>query len=96
MLHDADQPSGNSAEQTGGLTEIAVTAFKSQCLSVIDGVARGKTGPVLLLKRNRPIAAIVPIDQNPPDLWGALAGSVTIAADTDLTIGTGEIWDAET
>jgi len=95
MLQDTDHAAANLDSPADTLTEIAVTAFKSQCLAVIDGVARGKTGPVLLLKRNRPIAAIVPIDHDPPDLWGAMAGSVTIPADTDLTAGTGEIWDAE-
>ena len=61
------------AEQDN-LTSIAVTEFKARCLSVIDGVAQGKTGPVVLMKRNRPIAAIVPIDSNPPELWGAMRG----------------------
>jgi antitoxin (DNA-binding transcriptional repressor) of toxin-antitoxin stability system len=74
---------------------IAVTAFKSRCLAVIDDVAQGKTGPVVLLKRNRPVAAIVPIDDDPPDLWGAMRGSVTISPETDLTEATGELWDAE-
>ena len=77
------------------LASIAVTEFKGRCLSVIDDVAQGKSGPVVLLKRNRPVAAIVPIDDNPPDLWGAMRGSVTIAPDTDLTAPTGEVWDAE-
>ena len=76
-------------------SEIAVTEFKGRCLAVIDDVATGKTGPVLLLKRNRPVAAIVPIGDMLPNLWGAMAGSVTIGVGTDLTAGTGEIWDAE-
>lgn len=76
-------------------TTIAVTEFKARCLAVIDDVAQGKTGPVVLRKRNRPIAAIVPIDDDPPDLWGAMRGSVTLAPGTDLTQGTGEVWDAE-
>jgi prevent-host-death family protein len=74
---------------------IAVTEFKARCLSVIDDVAQGKIGPVVLLKRNRPVVAIVPIDDEPTDLWGAMRGSVTVAPGTDLTAGTGEIWGAE-
>ena len=74
---------------------IAVTEFKAHCLSVIDDVATGKTGPVVLMKRNRPIAAIVPIGSEPADLWGAMRGSVTVAPGTDLTAPTGEFWDAE-
>ena len=35
------------------LASIAVTEFKGRCLSVIDDVAQGKSGPVVLLKRKR-------------------------------------------
>jgi antitoxin (DNA-binding transcriptional repressor) of toxin-antitoxin stability system len=49
-------------------TSIAVTEFKSRCLAVIEDIAQGKTGPVILLKRNRPVAAIVPIGDELPDL----------------------------
>jgi antitoxin (DNA-binding transcriptional repressor) of toxin-antitoxin stability system len=77
---------------------IGVTAIKSQCLGLIDDVARGKTGRVVLLKHNRPVAAIVPIrgvEEECVDLWGAMSGTVTVAPGVDLTDPTGEIWDAE-
>ncbi len=76
---------------------IGVTAFKSQCLGLIDAVAQGKTERIVLLKHNRPIAAIVPItDANETvELWGAMRGTVTIAPGVDLTDPTGEVWDAE-
>jgi antitoxin (DNA-binding transcriptional repressor) of toxin-antitoxin stability system len=79
-------------------TTIGVTAFKAQCLGLIDEVAQGKTDRIVLLKHNRPIAAIVPIDQEAhadSDLWGAMRGTVTITPGVDLTESTGEIWDAE-
>ncbi len=77
---------------------IGVTAFKSQCLALIDKVAQGKTGRVVLLKHNRPIAAIVPLTANAKDsfdLWGAMRGTVTVAPGVDLTEPTGEFWEAE-
>jgi len=74
---------------------IGVTAFKARCLALIDDVARGKTRRVVLLKHNRPVAAIVPIETRPTELWGALRDSVKVAPDTDLTQGTGEDWEAE-
>ena len=77
---------------------IGVTAFKSQCLGLIDDVVKGKTGRIVLLKRNRPVAAVVPIrgeEEDSVDLWGAMRGTVTIAPGVDLTEPTGEIWDAE-
>ena len=77
---------------------IGVTAFKSQCLGLIDEVAQGKTDRIILLKHNKPVAAIVPIgkdEDDPFELWGAMRGTVTIPPGVDLTESTGEIWDAE-
>jgi prevent-host-death family protein len=76
-------------------TVINVTAFKSQCLALIDAVAQGKADRVVLTRRGRPVAALVPVERRLPDLWGALRGSVTVVAGTDLTAGTGEAWEAE-
>jgi antitoxin (DNA-binding transcriptional repressor) of toxin-antitoxin stability system len=84
-----------TVEQNGDKA-IGVTAFKAQCLALIDDVARGKTRRVVLLKRNRPVAAIVPIGGEWQELWGALRGTVKIAPDTDLTQPAGEPWEAET
>jgi prevent-host-death family protein len=75
---------------------IGVTAFKARCLALIDEVARGKTRRVLLTKRNRPIAAIVPVERHAEELWGAMRGTVRIAPGADLTQGTGEVWEADT
>ena len=75
---------------------IGVTAFKARCLALIDDVAQGKTRRVLLMKHNRPIAAIVPVEREPAELWGAMRGTVTIPPGTDLTQGTDEVWEADT
>ena len=74
---------------------VGVTAFKTQCLALIDDVARGKTRRVVLTKRNRPVAAIVPVGEPGGELWGALRGAITVLPGTDLTAGTGEEWEAE-
>jgi prevent-host-death family protein len=74
---------------------IGVTAFKARCLALIDDVAQGKTRRVLLTKRNRPIAAIVPVEHEPAELWGGMRGTVRVAPGTDLTQGADELWDAE-
>lgn len=76
-------------------TVIGVTAFKAQCLALIEEVAKGKKRRVLLMKHNRPVAAIVPIEQETTDLWGAMRGTVTILPGTDLTAPTGGSWEAE-
>jgi antitoxin (DNA-binding transcriptional repressor) of toxin-antitoxin stability system len=76
-------------------TAIGVTAFKTRCLALIDDVAQGKTRRVVLMKHNRPVAAIVPVAHEPIELWGAMRGTVTVAPGADLTQGAGEAWDAE-
>jgi antitoxin (DNA-binding transcriptional repressor) of toxin-antitoxin stability system len=48
------------------------------------------------MKHNRPIAAIVPVEREPAELWGAMRGTVTVPPGTDLTQGTGEVWEADT
>lgn len=83
---------------TAKKTAIGVTAFKAQCLGLIDDVASGKTDSIVLLKHNRPVAKIVPADEvagESFDLWGAMRGTVTIPPGIDLTDSTGEVWDAE-
>lgn len=81
-----------------GKSTIGVTAFKAQCLGLIDEVAQGKTDRIILLKHNRPIAALVPVNDDAHegfDLWGAMRGTVIVSPGVDLTESTGEIWEAE-
>jgi antitoxin (DNA-binding transcriptional repressor) of toxin-antitoxin stability system len=77
---------------------INVTAFKAKCLGLIDDVAQGKTERIVLLKHNRPIAAVIPLGGDASeafDLWGAMRGTVTVAPGVDLTESSGEVWEAE-
>ena len=76
-------------------TAIEVTAFEARCLGLIDDVLQGKTTRVVLLKHDKPVAAIVPLDTEPAALWGAMRGSVQITEGTDLTKATGETWKAD-
>ena len=85
-------PAANDADEMS----IGVTAFKARCLALIDDVARGKTRRVLLMKHNRPVAAIVSAENSAVELWGALRGTVMVPPGSDLTQGTGEVWEADT
>jgi antitoxin (DNA-binding transcriptional repressor) of toxin-antitoxin stability system len=90
--------SEESIEMPGGEGDeisVGVAAFKARCLALIDDVARGKTRRVVLTKRHRPVAAIVPMESGPTELWGALRGTVRVAPGTDLTGGTSEEWAAD-
>jgi len=87
--------------ETSDESSIGVTAFKSQCLGLIDDVAQGKTSRIVLMKHNRPVAALVRIAPETDDdetlcgLWGAMKGMMTITPGVDITEPTGEVWDAE-
>ncbi len=93
-----DHIGGNMPTLAKNGNAIGVTAFKAQCLGLIDDVAQGKTDRIVLLKHNKPIAALVPIARggdDPFELWGAMRDTVTFLPTVDLTESTGEIWDAE-
>lgn len=78
-----------------GVKEMGVTSFKAHCLAVIEEVAQGKTRRVLLLKHDRPVAAVVPATEDLVELWGAMKGTVRVAPGVDLTEPTGEVWEAD-
>ena len=74
---------------------IGVTDFKARCLGLIEAVSQRKTGRIVLLKHNRPVAALVPIEDEPQELWGAMRDTVEVPPRTNLTEATGEVWEAD-
>ena len=73
------------------MTRIAAGKFKDQCLKILDRVAETRT-PVVVTKRGRPIASVVPFSA-PSKAQDRLAGS--ILAEHGDPFGTGEDWDAD-
>lgn len=65
--------------------------FKARCLAILDEVADTHQ-VVVVTKRGRPVAKLVPVDDAPaPTL-----GSVTLVAEEDAAyFSAGEGWDAE-
>jgi prevent-host-death family protein len=78
-----------------GETTVSITAFKARCLVLIDGVAKGKFGRIVITRRGVPVAAILPVRNAPPELWGAMHGSVRVMPGTDLTQGIRDAWEAK-
>ena len=54
--------------------------FKANCLRLMDEVARQRT-PLVITKRGKPVAKLVPIDEGPVDLFGRMAGTIKIIGD---------------
>jgi prevent-host-death family protein len=72
---------------------VPAAEFKAQCLAVMEGVS--KTGePVLITKRGKPLAKLVPADQSGRDLVGRLEGIVSIQGDIESPIEPPEAWDS--
>lgn len=73
------------------MDRIGAGKFKDQCLKILDRVAETKS-PVLVTKRGRPVAAVVPYAAG-SERSRSLAGS--ILQERGDPFRTGEDWDAD-
>jgi prevent-host-death family protein len=71
---------------------IAAGEFKARCLQVMEDV-RTKRTPVLITKRGKPLAKLVPPDDKPLDIFGCLAGKIEILGDIVSPITPLEDWE---
>ena len=60
--------------------QIAAADFKANCLRLMDEVARQRAA-IIITKRGKPIAKLVPVDEEPVDLFGYMAGTAEISGD---------------
>ena len=59
---------------------IAAADFKANCLRLMDEVARQRRS-ITITKRGKPVAKLVPVDREPIDLFGRMAGTIKICGD---------------
>ncbi len=62
------------------LTRIPAADFKARCLRLLDEVARTRRS-VVITKRGKPVAKLTPVDEEPIDLFGYMAGTARICGD---------------
>jgi prevent-host-death family protein len=67
--------------------------FKSRCLAVMDSVQKTKE-TVLITKRGRPVAKLVPAEEPPHEFLGRLEGLVKIMGDIESPIEPSDVWEA--
>jgi prevent-host-death family protein len=72
---------------------IAAGEFKARCLQVMEDV-RTKRTPVLITKRGKPLAKLVPPDDKPPEIFGCLASKIEILGDIVSPITPLEDWES--
>jgi prevent-host-death family protein len=59
---------------------IAAAEFKANCLRLMDEVAQQRR-PIIITKRGKPVAKLVPVESEPVDLFGRMAGTIKICGD---------------
>ncbi|HKS81886.1 MAG TPA: type II toxin-antitoxin system Phd/YefM family antitoxin [Candidatus Acidoferrales bacterium] len=62
------------------MKKMAAGVFKSKCLKVMDEV-QAKREPVIITKRGKPVAKLVPVDAESKEIFGFLAGKIEIVGD---------------
>ena len=69
---------------TEKLPEIPAGEFKARCLKLMDEV-RATRRPVVITKRGKPVAKLVPVEDSEPrrEIFGCMKGTVTIRGDID-------------
>jgi prevent-host-death family protein len=67
--------------------------FKARCLRLMDEVNSTRE-PVLITKKGKPVAKLVPANSNPDKVFGALRGKIKIVGDIMSPIVPPEDWEA--
>jgi len=60
--------------------EVGAADFKANCLRLMEEVARNRR-PIIVTKRGKPIAKLIPIEEHAVDLFGRMAGTIKICGD---------------
>jgi antitoxin (DNA-binding transcriptional repressor) of toxin-antitoxin stability system len=71
------------------MKHLNASTFRSQCLTLLDQLP---PEGLVITRRGKPIARLIPLQDNNADLIGSLAGKFEIRGDI---LSTGTAWDAE-
>ena len=71
------------------MKQLSASKFKEQCLSLLDRV---DPEGIVVTKRGKPVAKLIPFGADSADLIGSLKGKLKIKGEI---ISTGIRWDAE-
>jgi prevent-host-death family protein len=74
------------------MKKIPAGQFKARCLAVMDSVQKTKE-PVLITKRGRPVAKLVPADEVKRPFLGRLEGLFKVVGDIESPVEPPEAWE---
>jgi len=67
--------------------------FKARCLRVMEEVKKYRT-PVVITKKGRPVAKLVPPDAPATDVFGCMSGTARIVGDVEAPVLAADTWRA--
>ncbi|MFL6444589.1 MAG: type II toxin-antitoxin system Phd/YefM family antitoxin [Candidatus Sulfotelmatobacter sp.] len=70
---------------------IPAGTFKAQCLAIMDEVQKKRLA-VIITKRGKPVAKLVPIEKAKDDIFGFYKGKISILGDVVAPALTPEEW----
>ena len=62
------------------MQKMAAAQFKAKCLAVMDHVSQSGH-PVVITKHGKPVAKLVPVDEESDEIYNFLAGKGAVAGD---------------
>jgi len=82
----------DSQREPARVYRMAAGQFKARCLKLMDEVAE-QHREVVITKYGKPVARLVPVEEEVPDSFGALRGSVVYH--DDIVAPDHEPWDED-
>jgi prevent-host-death family protein len=67
------------------MRKIAAGEFKARCLTLMEDV-RSTREPLIITKRGKPVAKLVPIEEKKDDFIGRLKGVIRVVGDIESPI----------
>ena len=75
------------------MKKIAAGVFKARCLTLMDDV-RSTREPLIITKRGKPVAKLVPIENTKDDFIGRLKGVFRVVGDIESPIEP-DAWESQ-
>jgi prevent-host-death family protein len=73
------------------MKKIPAGEFKARCLKIMEDVRAYRT-PVIITKKGRPVAKLVPTDDEVVDVFGCMAGTAEIVGDVEAPVVPVRAW----
>lgn len=75
------------------MRKIAAGEFKARCLTLMDDVHSTRE-PLIITKRGKPVAKLVPADDAEREFIGRLKGVIRVVGDIESPVEPPEAWEA--